>query len=119
MNLVQMAEMYFGKRSAYVRITIQGGNSFEHLAPEDFLHTKSTWENMGIMKRRLLHSVRYNEYGGEHGACMTMNGLEIDPESQEFERRLLNSTTYPATLIRDCRRDTGGCCIGEEVHYGG
>jgi hypothetical protein len=30
---------------------------------------------------------------------MTMNGLEIDPESQQFKRKMLNSSTYPATSI--------------------
>jgi hypothetical protein len=54
---------------------------------------------MGIMKGRLPHIVRYDKYGGEHEAYMTMNGVEIDPQSQEFKRRLLNLSTYPATLI--------------------
>ncbi len=32
---------------------------------------------------------------------MTMNGLEIDPASQEFKRRMLHLSTYPATLIHE------------------
>ena len=32
---------------------------------------------------------------------MTMNGLKIDPESQEFKPRMLNVSTYPATLIHE------------------
>jgi hypothetical protein len=36
---------------------------------------------------------------------MNMNGMEIDPESQEFQRRLLNLSTYPATLIHETMKD--------------
>jgi hypothetical protein len=32
---------------------------------------------------------------------MTMNGLEIDADSEEFKRRLLNLRPYPATLIHE------------------
>jgi hypothetical protein len=32
---------------------------------------------------------------------MTTNGLKINPESQEFKRRLLHLSTYLATLIRE------------------
>ena len=32
---------------------------------------------------------------------MTMNGLEIDPASQQFQRKMLNLSTYPATLIHE------------------
>ena len=32
---------------------------------------------------------------------MTMNGLEIDPDSQQFKRKMLNLSTYPATLIHE------------------
>ncbi len=54
-NLVQMAEMYVVQSSDNIRITKS--------APEDFLHTKSTWEKMGITKGQLPHIVRYDEYG--------------------------------------------------------
>ncbi len=50
MNLVQMAEMYVVQSSDNIQITSQGDYSLTTLAPEDFLHTKSTWEEMGIMK---------------------------------------------------------------------
>jgi hypothetical protein len=30
-----------------------------------------------------------------------MNGLEIDPESKEFKSRMLNLSTYLATLIHE------------------
>ncbi len=32
---------------------------------------------------------------------MTMNGLEINPDSQQFQRKMLNLSTYPATLIHE------------------
>ncbi len=32
---------------------------------------------------------------------MTMNGLEIDPESQQFKQKILNLSTYPATLMHE------------------
>ncbi len=30
-----------------------------------------------------------------------MNGLEIDPYSQQFKWKMLNLSTYPATLIHE------------------
>jgi hypothetical protein len=41
-SLVQMAEVCVVQSSDNVRITSQGDCSLKHLAPEDFLHTKST-----------------------------------------------------------------------------
>ncbi len=93
MNLVQMAEMYVVQSSDNIRITSEGDYSLKTWAPEDFLHTKSTWEKMGILKGQLQHIVRYDEHGGSHAAYMTMNGLEIDPESQQFKRKMLNLST--------------------------
>ena len=101
MNLVQMAEMYVVQSSDNIRITKSGDYSLKTLAPEDFLHTKSTWEKMGITKGQLPHIVRYDEYGRNYEAYMTMNGLEIDPDSQQFQRKMLNLDTYPATLIHE------------------
>ncbi len=101
MNLVHIAEMYVVQSSDNIRITSQGDYSLQLLAPQDFFHTKSTWEKMGIMKGRLPHLVRFDENGRKHEAYMTMIGLEIDPESQEFKRRMLNLSTYPATLIHE------------------
>ncbi len=53
MNLVQIAENeiaeYVVQSSDNIRITSQWDFSLELLAPEDFLHTESTWEKMGIM----------------------------------------------------------------------
>ena len=63
MNLVQMAEMYVVQSSDNIRITKSGDYSLKTLAPEDFLHTKSTWEKMGITKGQLPHIVWYDEYG--------------------------------------------------------
>ena len=94
MNLVQMAEMYVVQSSDNIRITKSGDYSLKTLAPEDFLHTKSTWEKMGITKGQLPHIIRYYAYGRDHEAYMTMNGLEIDPESQQFQRKMLNLSTY-------------------------
>ena len=103
MNLVQMAEMYVVQSSQAdnIRITKSGDYSLKTLAPADFLHAKSTWEKMGITKGQLPHIVRYNEYGRDHEAYMTMNGLEIDPDSQQFQLEMLNLSTYPSTLIHE------------------
>ncbi len=85
MNLMQIAEMYHVvKSSDNIRITRQGDYSLKLLAPEDFLHTKWTWEKMGVMKFRLPHILQYDEHGRKHEAYMSTNGLEIDPESQQF-----------------------------------
>ncbi len=120
MNLVQMAEMFVVQSSDNIRITSQGDHSLKLLAPEVFLHTNSTWEKMHY-EGRLPHIVRYDEHGRKHEAyknknrdrCIipslrerhprphhvNTNGLEIDPESQELKRKMLNLSTYPSTLI--------------------
>ena len=38
---------------------------------------------------------------------MTMNGLEIDPESQPFKRKILDLSTYPATLMHETLKVVG------------
>jgi hypothetical protein len=68
MNLVQMAEMYVVPSSDNIRITKSGDYSLKTLAPEEFFHTKSTWEKMGITKGQLPHIVRYDEYGRDDEA---------------------------------------------------
>ncbi len=60
MNLVQMAELYVVQSSDNVRVTKDGDYSLKSLAPEDFLHTKSTWEKIGITKGQLPHIVQYD-----------------------------------------------------------
>jgi hypothetical protein len=101
MDLVQMAKMYVVQTTDNIHITKGGDYSLKSLAPEDFLHTKSTWEKMGITNGQLPHIVRYDEYGRDHEAYMTMNGLEIDQESQQFKRKMLNLSTYPSTLMHE------------------
>ncbi len=63
MNMVQMAELYIVQSSDNIRITKGGDYSLKSLAPEDFLHTKSTWEKMGITKGQLPHIVQYDKMG--------------------------------------------------------
>ncbi len=53
MNLLQMTELYVVQSSDNVRPTSSGDCSLKRLAPEDFLHIKSTWEKMGITKSML------------------------------------------------------------------
>ena len=101
MNMVQMAELYVVQSSDNIHVTRGGYYSLKSLAPEDFLHTKSTWEKMGITKGQLQHIVQYDANGIEHEAYITMNGLEIDPESQQFKRKMLNLSTYPSTVIHE------------------
>jgi hypothetical protein len=96
MNLVQMAELYVVQSSDNVRVTKGGDFSLKRLAPKDFVHTKSTWEKMGITKGQLPHIVQYDANGIEHEAHVTMNGLEIDSESQQFKRKMVNLSTYPS-----------------------
>jgi hypothetical protein len=56
---------------------------------------------MGITKGQLPHIVQYDANGIEHEAYMTMNGLEIDSESQKFKRKMLNLSTYPSSVIHE------------------
>jgi hypothetical protein len=101
MNLVQMAELYVVQSSDNVCVTKGGDYSLKRLAPEDFLHTKSTWEKMGITKGQLPNIVQYDANGREYEAYMTMNGLEIDPESKQFKSKMLNLSTYPSSVIHE------------------
>ena len=101
MNLVQMAELYVVQSSDNVRPTSSGDYSLKRLAPEDFLHTKSTWEKMGITRNHRPNIVEYDANGNEYEAYMTMTGLEIDPKSQQFKRKMLNLSTYPSSVIHE------------------
>jgi hypothetical protein len=99
MNLLQMAEMYVVQSSDNIHITKNGKYSLKTLAPEDFLHTKSTLEKMGITKGRLPHVVRYDGCGGSHEAYMRLSGSVSNPFREQFKRKILNLSTHPATLM--------------------
>ena len=101
MNLVQMAELYVVQSSDNVCPTSSGDYSLKRLAPEDFLHTKSTWEKMGITRNHIPNIVQYDANGNEYEAYMTTTGLEIDPKSQQFKRKMLNLSTYPSSMIHE------------------
>ena len=90
MNMVQMAELYVAQSSDNVRPTSQGDWSIKGMTTEDWLQVRSSWEKLGILRNHLPNLVQYDANGKECEAYMTMTGLEIDPKSQQFKRKMLN-----------------------------
>jgi hypothetical protein len=57
---------------------------------------------MGISKGCLPNIVYVGEATDvEHEAYMTMNGLEVDPEKEEYKRMIATLSSYPASLVHE------------------
>ena len=54
----------------------------------DFLHTRQSWEAMGVFKGKLPSTMIIDQHGNEAYPYMTMNGLLIDPTSPELIARM-------------------------------
>ena len=66
---------------------------------------------MGISKGCLPNIVYVDEATGvEHEAYMTMHGLEVDPEKEEYKRMIATLSSYPASLVHKTMQ------IAHEIH---
>ena len=89
-SLYMMTEGYIPQASDNISVESSGGYSLRNFGVTDFLrvHTRSSWEAMGISKGKLSSTVIIDQHGNESYPYMTMNGLIIDPTSPEFVARL-------------------------------
>jgi len=94
--------MYVVKSSDKVVFTRDGGISLKQFSASGFQHTKKTWEVMGINKGCLPNIVYVDPVTGvEYEAYMTMNGLEVDPETEEYKRMIATLTSFPASMVHE------------------
>jgi hypothetical protein len=74
-----------------------GNPSMKNLSPSDLLHTKPTWEIMGVKKGRLPNLFNPDETPSP----MTINGIEIDLTDPDVIHRLNLIKTYPPSVINE------------------
>ena len=120
-GLVQMSQMYVVKSSDKVVFTRDGGISLKQFSASDFQHTKKTWEVMGITKGCLPNIVYVDPVTGvEYEAYMTMNGLEVDQETEEYKRMIATLTSFPASMVHEAMQvanDIYKYFVGRERDY--
>ncbi len=76
----------------------QAGNpSLKNLFPSDLVHTKPTWENMGVKKGRLPNL--FNPDGTP--SVMTINGIEIVLADPDVIRKLNLIRMYLPSVINE------------------
>ena len=92
-----MVDGYVALSTERIKVTRNGNPQLKPLSPEDLLHTKSTWEIMGISQGRL--PSLYNPDGSE--AYMTMNGLPVDLTDDKTIRRLDQIRNYPSSIVNE------------------
>ncbi len=68
--------------------------------PKDFMHTRSSWEGMGVKNCMLPRITTIDPISrDEFEAPITMNGIEIDPSNVEVIHRFQNLSTFPSTVM--------------------
>ncbi len=66
---------------------------------------------MGITKGCLPNSVNVDEATSvKHEAYMTMNGLEVDTENEEYTRKVATLSSVPASLVHEAMQMTSDIC---------
>ena len=105
-NLIQMAELYVVQSSDKARITRCGGISLKSATPADLQQNKTTWEKLGITKGCLPNIVYLDEdTGEEYEAFITMNGLEIDIENEEYIRKINTLISFQHTMVHEAMQE--------------
>ena len=89
-HLFMVTEGYIPQTSDNISAESSGGHSLGNFRVFKLLHTRLSWEAMGIAKGKLPGTIKIGQHGNEMHAWMTMNGIFLDEHFPEF--RIRNST---------------------------
>ena len=84
--LFMMTEGYIPQLEAFDNISAEssGGHSLRNFRVVDLLHTRLSWEAMGIANGKLPSTMIIDQHGNETYPYMTMNGVIINELSPDF-----------------------------------
>ena len=79
--LLDMVEGYIPQATDRVSPELSGGYSLKNFTVSDLLHTRHSWEAIGICKGKLPSTFMVDQHGDETVPYMLMNGVLIDENS--------------------------------------
>ena len=79
-----MSDGYIPQSTDRISAESSGEFSLRNFGVADLLHTRPSWEAMGISKGKLPSTVVTDQHGNEASPYMTMNGLIFEEFSPEF-----------------------------------
>ena len=98
-SLFMLTEGYIPSANDHISVESSGGYSLRNFRVVDLLHTRTSWEAMGISKGKLPSTVITDQHGNETYPFMMMNGVLIDPESPEFIERIRQARLFPHSAM--------------------
>ena len=98
-SLFLLTEGYIPRADDYISIESSGGYSLKNFRVRDLLHTRQSWEALGITKGKLPSTVFTDQHGNETYPYMMMNGVLIDPDSPEFIERMRRARLFPPSAM--------------------
>ena len=96
-----MTEGYIPQASDNISAESSGGHSLRNFRVGELLHTRVSWEAMGIAKGKLPSTMIIDQHGNETHPYMTMNGVIIDEHSSEVKTWMKQILIF---LRRQCFR---------------
>ncbi len=87
-NLLIFTEIYFLQRRTTSSLISQVDFLLTNFGVAELLHTKQSWEAMGISRSQLTSTMIIDQHGNEQHPFMKMNGIIIDEHSPEVISRM-------------------------------
>ena len=103
-HLFMMIEGYIPQATDKIKAESSGGHSLKGFRVDELLHTRLSWEAIGIAKGKLPSTMIVDQNGDERHPYMTMNGIIIDEHSPEFRNRTKQ------IIMFDSSRNASGTC---------
>ena len=98
-SLFMLTEGYIPSANDHISIEPSGGYSLRNFRVVYLLHTRTSWEAMGISKGKLPSTVITDQHGNETYPFMMMNGVLIDPEAPGFFERMRQARLFPHSAM--------------------
>ena len=98
-DFFSQVDCYIPQRKDHLQSDLSGGFLLTKFNITELLHTKPSWEAMGISKGQLPNTMIFDQYGNEQHPYMTMNGIIIDENSPELIRRMRKIIDFPPSAM--------------------
>ena len=97
--LFSMADGYIPQATDRISIEPSGGHSLRNFTVSDLLHTRHSWEAVGVCKGKLASTSMIDQHGDETVPYMLMNGVLIDENSPEFIAKMNQIIMFPPAAM--------------------
>ena len=93
--LFLMADGYIPQATDRISIETSGGHSLRNFTVSNLLHTRQSWEAVGICKGKLPSTLMIDQHGDETFPYMSMHGVMIDENYPEFIAKMNQLIMFP------------------------